>query len=243
MSKHIKQFQNESAYNEFRQSQDFELPNLSWCEEENVIKAEGYFVPITALTISGETTFDDNITERTFTAVLSPEDTTDRTVIWSLTGNGQILSQSGLTCTVSLTGNTDYNSTLVVTSVADSSITASVTLTHTSNNLREIQVKYGNTIIGTVLAHDTYDGHSTRLDLNVQYVPSGTTQTGFTVTKTGSSKISVTKYNDKTLQVDAQSITGNVPPSQYYSATVTVTSTANPAIKKQFELHIYSTRR
>lgn len=40
MSKHIKQFQNESAYNEFRQSQDFELPNLSWCIEENAIKTE-----------------------------------------------------------------------------------------------------------------------------------------------------------------------------------------------------------
>lgn len=40
MSKHIKQFQNEAAYNEFRQSQDFILPNLSLCIEENTFKSE-----------------------------------------------------------------------------------------------------------------------------------------------------------------------------------------------------------
>ena len=240
MSKHIKQFQNESAYNEFRQSQDFELPNLSWCEEENVIKAEGYFVPITALTISGETTFDDNITERTFTAVLSPEDTTDRDIVWNLTGNGQIISQSGLTCTVSLTGNTDYNSTLVVTSVADSSITASVTLTHTSNNLREIQVKYGSTTINKSLYIDTYDGHLSRATFTVSYLPSGTTDIGYSISKSGSGVDSVTKKSNTEFEATFF-VSGNVPQSQAYSSTITLTSTVNPSIKKQFFLNIYST--
>ena len=171
---------------------------------------------------------------------MSPEDTTDHGIVWNLTGNGQILSQSGLTCTVSLTGNTTYNSTLSVTSVAVSSVTTSVTLTHTSNQLTEIQVKYGSTTINNGVSIDTYDGHIYNASFNVVYVPSNTTQTGITVSKTGSSNIQIDTYNSNVINVRF-SVTGNVPISQAETATITVTSTANSNIKKTFVLSVYST--
>lgn len=41
--KYIKKFRNLAEYEEFVESEDYVTPNLSWCEEEDVIKTE--YVP------------------------------------------------------------------------------------------------------------------------------------------------------------------------------------------------------
>ena len=45
MSKHIKKFETEQAFDQWRQSQDCELPQLSWCVTENAIKSEALITP------------------------------------------------------------------------------------------------------------------------------------------------------------------------------------------------------
>ena len=41
--KYIKKFKNLAEYEEFAESEDYVMPHLSWCEEEDEIKAE--YVP------------------------------------------------------------------------------------------------------------------------------------------------------------------------------------------------------
>ena len=45
MSKHIKEFENESEYQAFKESAEYAVPNLSWCREENAIKSEAFIAP------------------------------------------------------------------------------------------------------------------------------------------------------------------------------------------------------
>lgn len=45
MSKHIKKFETEQAFSQWRQSEDCELPQLSWCVTENAIKSEALIEP------------------------------------------------------------------------------------------------------------------------------------------------------------------------------------------------------
>ena len=45
MKKYFAKFENESAYDEFKASEDFVTPNVSWCVEEDILKINRYVAP------------------------------------------------------------------------------------------------------------------------------------------------------------------------------------------------------
>ena len=238
MGKYIKKFENEAAYEAFTETPAFVKPNVSLCVKENVVKYNPFeAVFVTAITISGETSFSKGgVTERTFTAITSPDNATTTAVSWSLDGQGSIVSQDGITCTVSLSGDANFTTTLVATATDGSAISTSVTLTY------EAVVALQSITISGPDSWDYYDGHQNEETWTFAYEPSNTPQTGVTAAFV---YVSGSNLGDSTGIID-----GNICKVSYNTQThgfnsyydLVITSIVNPNISATKRIHFYSSR-
>lgn len=236
MGKYIKKFENEAAYKAFTETPAFVKPNVSLCVEENVVKYNPFEVVfVTAITISGETSFSKGgVTERTFTAITSPDSATTTAVSWSLDGcGGSIVSQNGVTCTVSLSGDANFTTTLVATATDGSAVSTSVTLTY------EAVVALQSITISGPDSWDYYDGHQSSETWTFDYEPSDTPQTGVTaafVYVSGSKIDSSTTITNNKCKVSSNTQTHGF--NSYYD--LVITSKVNPNISATKRIHFYS---
>lgn len=239
MGKYIKKFESEAAYEAFTETSAFVKPNVSLCVKENVVKYNPLEVVfVTAITISGETSFSKGgVTERTFTAITSPDSATTTAVSWSLDGQGSIVSQDGVTCTVSLSGDANFTTTLVATATDGSAISTSVTLTY------EAVVALQSITISGPDSWDYYDGHQPEETWTFAYEPSNTPQTGVTaafvyVSGSNLGDSTGTIIDDNICKISYNTQTHGF--NSYYD--LVITSTVNPNISATKRIHFYSSR-
>ena len=170
-------------------------------------------IPVTAITVNAETSY--NATTFTPTATLTPSNTTQTGITWSITSGGTYASINSSTGVVTVNSGASSNSiTVKATSTANSSVygTKNITVTYPTEPVPLTAL--------AINAESSYTG--IEFTPTVTYTPSNTTQTGVTWSITSGGEYATINSSTGVVTIDDEADSDSI--------TITATSTENSSI-------------